>query len=82
MFSIDKVITKITLVIILEIVPKWDTRYFQKIYQTYISKWKGLQVAIPLSNVTLCNGMGADRARVIIVHLNCPMTKKMILLTL
>ena len=61
---------------------KWDTRYFQKIYQTYISKWKGLQVAIPLSNVTLCNGMGADRARVIIVHLNCPMTKKIISLTL
>ena len=63
-------------------VMKWDTRYFQKIYQTYISKWKGLQVAIPLSNVTLCNGMGADRARVIIVHLNCPMTKKIISLTL
>ena len=61
---------------------KWDTRYFQKIYQTYISKWKGLQVAIPLSNVTLCYGMGADRTSVIIVHLNCPMTKKMILLTL
>ena len=61
---------------------KWDTRYFQKIYQTYISKWKGLQVAIPLSYVTLCDGVGADRTSVIIVHLNCPMTKKMILLTL